>query len=87
MPIYRVRVEYETVVLADDEHRAELTAIEASADDALGAGWPSVVRVVSGTADLPEGWDGNCIPWGEKSERSIEDILAGRPGKEVPDVQ
>lgn len=76
MRLYRVAVEYETVVLATDERAAEAAAerVVRQEDDL-----PELVtaRPIDSVLDLPAGWDKDCRPWGERDpqDRPIGQIL------------
>jgi len=78
MKLYKVHIEYETVIRAKSKEDAVLDAhytIRHEADDE-----PDVIFAdeIKTAADLPAGWDQQCRPWGERDplDRTIADILA-----------
>jgi hypothetical protein len=76
MSLYRVRIEYDTVVAANSEREAERTGerIVRCGDEEPLDSYASEIKNVD---DLPDGWDPDeCYPWGEESERTIRQILA-----------
>lgn len=79
MKLYKVEVVYQTVILAENEQEAERKAgyIIRNEDD----GDPTCVTAqeVSYLAQLPDPWDGDCRPWGERDpfDRTIGEILSG----------
>ncbi len=73
MKLYRVRVEWETVILAESPEQAERLApgIIRQEDDPV-----DFVRTAEMTSDndLPPGWDKDCIPWGLRNNPSSKTI-------------
>jgi len=77
MKLFKVRVEYETVIRAKDAKSAEEEAdyvVRKKCDS------PPVdisAEEIKTVADLPDQWDGRCRPWGERDEldRTIGDLL------------
>ncbi|GAA4400510.1 hypothetical protein [Quisquiliibacterium transsilvanicum] len=76
MKLYEVSVEFTMVVQAGDEEDAWDVARE-NVRDAVGDADPHlhVVRRVTGAAQLRDGWDGMCIPYGGDGNTRIKDIL------------
>ena len=77
MKLYKVRVEYETVIRAESQERAEKDApyiIHNEADEE-----PVFVngQEIETLKDLPRGWDGYCLPWGERDphDKMIGDLI------------
>jgi len=77
MKLYKVKVEYETVILASSEKDAKEEAeyaIRHEIDDD-----PQNIEAfeISTLNELPFGWQPNCRPWGKRDEydRTIEGIL------------
>lgn len=79
MKLYKVHIEYETVIRAESKEAAEWAAsytMRHEADDE-----PEVVFAdeIKSASDLPQGWNPQCRPWGERDphDRTIADILSG----------
>jgi hypothetical protein len=75
--LYRVRVEFETVILAESKEAAEMDAESIIKNEDDGA--ESVdAREISGPTDLPFRWNAQCRPWGETDpyDRTICEILS-----------
>lgn len=76
MKLYRVRLEYETVVLAEDERSAEAQAetVIRHEDDVADL---VMAQEIKGIDDIPSRWDVSCRPWGERDplDRTIGEIL------------
>jgi hypothetical protein len=76
MRLYKVRVEFETVILANSQKEAEQMSeyVIRRGDDP-----PERVDLeeITSSEDLPEGWDENCRPWGirDSMDRTIGQIL------------
>jgi hypothetical protein len=77
MKMFKIKVEYETVILAEnfDELRKYIKSYIREIDDQDYHN--SKVSEIEGLEDLPEGWDGECRPWGERDphDRTIAEIL------------
>ena len=78
MKLYKVRVEYETVILAESQADAERSApyiLRHNADEDA-----DIVNAheIKSLADLPQGWNAQCRPWGERdpNDRTIGEILS-----------
>ncbi len=76
MKLFKVKVEYETVIRAESKEHIEKyaeTYIREINDPISAAG----VVELKDIKDLPEGWNGQCLPWGERDpyDRTIEKIL------------
>lgn len=78
MKLYKVHLEYETVILAESQEAAEREAayvLRHEADDE-----PEVVFAdeIQTASDLPSGWNPQCRPWGERDphDRTIGEILS-----------
>jgi hypothetical protein len=81
MKLYKVHLEYETVIRAASPQAAEQAAAYAmrhEIDDE-----PEIVLSgeITNLADLPHGWNAACRPWGERDphDRTIGEILSA-PG-------
>jgi hypothetical protein len=76
MRLFKVKVEYETVIRAESKEHIEKYAETyiREIDDPISA--VDVVELED-IKDLPDGWDGECRPWGERDpyDRTIEQIL------------
>lgn len=77
MKIYKVRIEYETVIRAESARDAEEQAdsiIRHECDSE-----PQLVNAqeVTDTTQLPEGWNAQCRPWGERDpmDRTLGALL------------
>jgi hypothetical protein len=77
MKIYKVLVEYETVIRAESAKDAEKKADyiirhECDSDPRMVA-----AKEVTAIGELPEGWDARCRPWGERDpfDRSLGALL------------
>jgi hypothetical protein len=77
MKLYRVDVTYTFVLTAEDEdEEAVMDALRDGARDEE----PDMIshREITKLKDLPYGWDGGSLPWGEQpdgSEKTIQEIL------------
>jgi hypothetical protein len=73
MKLYKVRVEYETVIRAESQADAQLHAPYILRHDAADI---VTADVIESLADLPQGWDAQCRPWGEHDwlMRSLDKI-------------
>jgi len=78
MKLYKVHLEYETVIRAKSPEAAEREAQYAmrhEIDDE-----PSMVfsDEITKLEDLPQGWNAGCRPWGERdpSDRTIGQIIS-----------
>ena len=76
MKIYRVQINYDTIIRATSREDAERQANRILRDsdeepDALEA-----VEITS-LKELPTGWNGDCRPWGETDphDRTLREIL------------
>ena len=84
MKIYRVQINYETVIRAASREEAERHAnrILRNSDEE-----PDAVEAVEVTRlpCLPMGWNGDCRPWGETDphDRTLREIL-GQNASDVP---
>jgi hypothetical protein len=76
MKLYTVRVEFETVVYAEDEKSAEREAIQAVKweDEEPDQVW---VEELEKGDELPYMWTEDCYPWGDKATKTIKQILEG----------
>lgn len=74
MPLYRVSVEFEMVVEAENETDAHLIAAR-NASEAVSECYAmiAVFGVIKHSVELPDGWDDMCIPYG--GDERIKDIL------------
>lgn len=78
MGLYRVELTVVAVIEADDEIDA-ITAAEDDKREIFGdANDPeiSVCGEVTKLADLTDGWDGDCIPYGGDGNTRIRELLA-----------
>jgi len=76
MKLYAVEVTFKTVVRAPDALAAELLAEDVVKDEDDPAD-SAIAYEIKTLDDLPSGWKGNCIPWGERDpmDRTIKEIL------------
>jgi len=76
MKIYRVRIEWETVIRAKDENHAMEQAERVIRD---GDDEHDVVEAteIKSQTELPSGWNAKCRPWGEIDpyDRTLGEIL------------
>lgn len=77
--LFRVEIETETLVAAEDEDEArdlvyKLLRRGTLSDDVEAADvWP---RLVTGEVDLPAGWDPSLLPWGnDKEDKTVQQYL------------
>ena len=87
MNLYYVAVTHNLVVRAKDALDASRVAIE-TMDSPEYDNPPCKVtteREIKTLADLPEKWEGNCLPWGERDpyDRTIARQLAARDGRDA----
>ena len=80
MPIYNVRVKFETtmVVIADDEDHAYQVAKEEARqaiDDERPDPDVNVRGEVTSSRHLRDGWDENCVPYGGGGNTRLCDLL------------
>jgi putative aminopeptidase FrvX len=76
MKLYAVRIEIETVIMANTQEEAE-----SKADEVISEGSEphyAVAREITKRADFPTGWNGSEIPWGQEDEGqdSLNDIFS-----------
>lgn len=62
LKLYRVTVEFETVILAKDEKEAEAAATRIVKENDEDANLVSA-REMKSKDDLPPEWDEYCLPW------------------------
>jgi hypothetical protein len=88
MKLYKVHLEYETVIRAESPEAAERMAsyvMRHEADDE-----PEVISAeeIQTAADLPQGWNAECRPWGKRDphDRTIGQILSAnvRDHRQLP---
>lgn len=77
MKPYKVRIEWETVILARDEMHAMMQAesVIREGDDKSDMVDATEIKTVE---ELPPGWNKDCRPWGERDphDRTIGEILS-----------
>lgn len=74
--LYRVTVEFEMVVQADDEDHAWEVALSSASSAVDDCG--SVITIGSEIikkSELPEKWDDMCLPYGGDGNQRIKDII------------
>lgn len=79
MKPYIVEFTVQTVILAEDENDAYASAISEwreIADDSDPT--ISVGREIKTLAQLPQGWDGMCLPYNGDGEMRLADILPAK---------
>lgn len=86
MKLYKVHIEYETVILAQSKEAAEKDAtysLRYEIDDDPETVFADEIKT---TSDLPQGWNPQCRPWGEKDphDRTIGEILSANVSGEMP---
>lgn len=78
MQLFKVNINMETVVYADCEESAldyvDWNAVEIVSGEDI-SDVVSISGVIKSKYDLPDGWHGYCIPWGEGVKSTIKDIL------------
>ena len=76
MKLFKVTAEYEFVMAVEDDED-EYSAAEEAWRDARYDGEPSlfVGKEVKSLADLPEGWDGLCIPYLGDGNTRLQELL------------
>ena len=67
LKLYRVTVEFETVILAKDEEEAEAAATSTIKENDDSANLISAVEMRS-SQDLPPEWTECCLPWPAKQK-------------------
>ena len=76
MKIYKVTIEFETVIAAESAQDAENQAqsIIRDGDDECTLNHAKEITALN---QLPTGWNGECIPWGEKviEDKRLKNIL------------
>jgi hypothetical protein len=75
MKLYKVEMTFETVVLAESSQAAEREARYNIGEEDPIECWVSGIRALG---DLPDQWDGDCIPWGgghNVKQHTIKQIL------------
>ena len=76
MKIYKVRIEWETVIRAKDEDHAikQAERIIRTGDDEPDC---FIAKKISSQMELPEGWNAKCRPWGETDpyDKTLGEIL------------
>lgn len=81
--LFKVKIQFESVIAAENDSDV-LSIIEKNLreHDVAGHGGfldsPNlVITDVLSVNDLPDGWDGDCIPWGDLNEdETIDEILS-----------
>jgi len=74
--LYRVSVEFEMVVEAENEMDAHFIAVEHAAECVSDSSPETAVYgVVKHAVELPDGWDEMCLPYGGDGEKRIGQIL------------
>ena len=78
MKLYKVRVEYETVIRAESQADAECDAPYILRHDADEDADIVTANEIESLADLPQGWNAQCRPWGERDphDRTVGEILS-----------
>ncbi len=79
MPLFRVNVEVDLVIVAKDRRDAEQQAeyIVSIEDD--GAEVSASATLLHSAAHLPSGWDPGALPFGTKDDKTIGEYLAECP--------
>ncbi len=78
MKLFKVKITYETVILAKSQAEAEQDApyiVRYDASDDIASVSSEEVKSLS---DLPRGWGDRCRPWGERDplDRTIGQLLS-----------
>ena len=71
--LFRVRVTYDTVILAETEKGA-LRLVKYGTAEIDDMPVESMATPITSEDDLPPGWSSNCLPWGIESLRKHHDI-------------
>lgn len=85
MKFYRVEFTMTAIVQAEDEGDAYSVADDAWRDIRSGSDpCISIGDEVRSLAELTDGWDGMCLPYGGDGNTRLQDLLpaAGEPAKE-----
>lgn len=76
MKLYRVHLEFETVILAESEDAAikQAESIIKDSDDPASFVAADEIKTLM---EIPPGWDKGCRPWGETDpmDRTVGEIL------------
>jgi hypothetical protein len=70
--LYRVTLQYDMVVAAENEDKALLEAEFSATDEPISN---KTIFLITNLDELPPGWDKECIPWGESDGKTIGEIL------------
>ena len=73
--LFHVNLEYDLVVVADDENEAERIAKSVMRDESAEATLVSATEMKNKSDIPPGGWEDNCIPWGSEDDDTIGQIL------------
>lgn len=76
MPLYRVNVETTVVVFGEDEDDAYNNIKDDIQEIDRGEFTVMVGRKVKKLEDLPNDWDGECLPYGGDGSSRIKSILS-----------
>lgn len=80
MPLFKVEFTMVAVIQANDSDTASQIARDEwrdiSRDDDPGV---LVVDEIASLHDLPEGWDGMCLPYGGDGDTRLKDVLPDTP--------
>jgi hypothetical protein len=76
--LFEVEFVVRVVVVAADEEDANRTALKRYRDIMFDGGDPAqplIKREIASVGDLPAGWDGGCLPYGDHCNETIQSFL------------
>lgn len=84
--LYTVRMEVTAVVLATSERDAESVFCHHQGDILLDHCDACCEGVIADEDELPDGWEADCLPYGDREERTIGYWL-DLPPEPIPDTK
>jgi len=75
MKLFKVRVEFETVICAKDKREAEMEAEYIIKNEDDGSCESVYAEEIIKISDLPNGWDADCLPYNDNRNLMIGEIL------------
>ncbi len=79
MPLFRVGVEIDLVIVAENAREAERQAEYLVQVEDGGAEVIANAMLLHSAAHLPIGWDPGTLPFGSENDKTIGEYLAERP--------
>lgn len=75
MKIYKVTIEWETVIMAEDENSAIDQAESVIKHNDEPCSMVDATEITS-ISELPSGWEPICLPWGENAyQKTLRQLL------------